>query len=234
MKKMLVSDYDDTFKTTQFSFNANIKGVKRFRSKGYLFTIATSRDPKFMFREIEKHGIEYDYLSCLDGEIIFDKNNKIIFNKGIDKESCKEIDRLGNSLKCIEKIKSLKIEDETLYYYIKTKLFADTNKLKERLDELLSVKYLKYIHLLGLFLVQPKHIDKATSINYIKQLNNLKDENIFTIGDEFNDYNMVKDYNGFTVYFANPKLYKVSIGHYLNVNNLMKNIEDGTVKVKRK
>ncbi len=231
MAKMLVSDYDDTFKTTKLSFKNNIKGVKRFRDKGNLFVIATSRDHKSMLEEVKQHGIEYDYLSCLDGEIIYDKNNHIIYNNGIDKISQQQIENLDKKIKIIDTIIPVKSEEEVLYYNIRPKLFVKTDEIKKELD---LMENIRYRHLLNLYQVQPNNIDKVKSVRFLTKRCNIRDEDVFTIGDMMNDYQMIKDYNGFTVYFSSPKLNKKSLGRYLTVNGLMKDIEDEIVNVKRR
>jgi len=83
-KKLLVSDYDDTFKTTPVPFEKNIKSVKSFRSKGNIFMIATARTYESIKEEVDKYKIEYDYLSCLDGAQLYDKDGKLLDATFID------------------------------------------------------------------------------------------------------------------------------------------------------
>ena len=75
MKKLLVSDYDGTFKNDKDgSIKANIDEVSKFMSNGNIFTLASARSYNSLIRQVNKYNIPYDYLICNNGGVVYDKN----------------------------------------------------------------------------------------------------------------------------------------------------------------
>lgn len=230
-KKLLVSDYDDTFKTTPVPFEKNIKSVKNFRSKGNIFMIATARTYESIKEEVDKYKIEYDYLSCLDGAQLYDKDGKLLDATFIDEINKLNVKELKERFKYIESITPHTYEDKILYYTILTRIFVRTNELK---DTIASNKGLRIRSIPGLIQVQPNFTVKSNSIEYLKKHLGIRDLNIYTIGDSENDIDIVRDYNGFNVLFATPGLYRVSQRPYVTVSGLINDIEKGKAKTRTK
>ena len=80
MKKMLVSDYDQTFYLNDQDIEINKKEVKNFRNKGNIFIIATGRSFLDFKNKVNMYDIAYDYVILNHGATILDKNDNIIFN----------------------------------------------------------------------------------------------------------------------------------------------------------
>lgn len=226
-KKLLVSDYDDTFKTTDIPFMKNIEAARKFREKGNIFMIATARDYNSIKSEVDKYKIEYDYLSCHDGASLYDNNGNIIDATYIEDIDQLDIKGLKEKYKYITSIKPTTNGEKILYYTILTKIFVRTNELR---SELQRNKQLRLRGIPGIIQVVPNMTIKSNSIEYLKKHLGIKDENIFTIGDSQNDIDMIRDYNGFNVLFATPGVYRVSQRPYVMVKNLMTDIENDTVK----
>jgi len=87
--KLLASDYDDTFNT--YDLEKNIRAVKKFMNDGNLFVIATGRSYPQMKKDIEQYHIEYNYLVCNDGALIFDNAGKVLYRKDIEQYLVKPI-----------------------------------------------------------------------------------------------------------------------------------------------
>lgn len=68
---VLASDYDGTLKTRIHDLHINIKSLKKFRSLGNKFIIATGRSFESIKKEIDEFEILFDYLSCNDGAVSF-------------------------------------------------------------------------------------------------------------------------------------------------------------------
>ena len=83
--KILISDFDKTFYTE--NYDNNIKLINEFVNAGNKFVIATGRPLYFLEPSIEGKNINYYNLICSDGTVIFDKNNKILFQEVIKKET---------------------------------------------------------------------------------------------------------------------------------------------------
>ena len=82
-KKMIVSDYDQTFYINDEDIEKNKIAVNEFRNKGNIFVIATGRSYDDFMKKKNEYNIEYDYLIINHGATILDKDDNIIFNKKI-------------------------------------------------------------------------------------------------------------------------------------------------------
>ena len=79
MKKILVSDYDNTFYTNEEQLYKNIENIKKFQEEGNIFVISTSRSWKSIKKEIDEYKIPFDYLCCNTGGTIFDNKGSSLF-----------------------------------------------------------------------------------------------------------------------------------------------------------
>ena len=60
----------------------------------------------------------------------------------------------------------------------------------------------------------------------IQELNNqVSLNNIITIGDESNDFEMLKDYNGYRLFTSNPELLLATKKSVLSVHRLIKKLD---------
>ena len=85
-KKILVSDYDQTFYLNDEDIEINKKAVAKFRKEGNIFVIATGRSHFDFHNKVDKYNFEYDYVIINHGATILDKNDKIFANFSINNE----------------------------------------------------------------------------------------------------------------------------------------------------
>lgn len=90
-KKILVSDYDQTFYLNDEDIEKNKTAVEEFRNKGNIFIIATGRSYYDIQRDCNEYKIKYDYLIINHGASILDEKDKIIYNFPIKNEIIDEI-----------------------------------------------------------------------------------------------------------------------------------------------
>ena len=86
MRKILVSDYDNTFFRDDKEIKENMLKVEEFRRKNNLFIIATGRSYYDFNRALKEYDIKYDYLIINQGATILDNKNNIIENHTIDEK----------------------------------------------------------------------------------------------------------------------------------------------------
>jgi hypothetical protein len=72
--------------------------------------------------------------------------------------------------------------------------------------------------------VKPKGISKSSGINYLKRKHKIKKEDIYTIGDSLNDYEMIKDYHGSCISSSFPEILSISKNIYQSVDDYIINI----------
>lgn len=206
MKKLLTSDYDRTFFEDEESIKDNIKKVKEFRDKGNIFVIATGRAYHHFIKELDKYDIKYDYLIINHGATILDKKHRIIKNYSINndiKEDIKHEFKLEDnedifSCKGLKSITSINEKDIT-------KIHIKCNSKEEQLkfDKIIKTKYKDFAKSYPItgpsnsIEIISSNTDKSIAIKDIAKLENIEENKIFTIGDSFNDLEMLEAFNGY-------------------------------------
>lgn len=234
---LLVSDYDQTVSTDDLSIRFNIKKINKFRKDGNLFMLSTGREYLSIKNEVKKWNIKYDYLSCADGTTMYDRDDKLIFISKMDKDDVKVSEFLkkqyGQKINIYDIIsdnsnipeeKVIQIFDINFIQIIRdiTK-FLDENLINSTYSTNLNCIYLKH-----------KEASKALTIRYLENEIGIEKRNIFTIGDHNNDYEMIRDYNGFTMLWGTKKAREYAIKRYLLMSGLILDIENNKEKFIKK
>jgi len=70
-----------------------------------------------------------------------------------------------------------------------------------------------------------KKCDKLNAIDIIKTIEKIEDKNIYTIGDDINDIEMILKYDGYSLTTANEKVKKTASKLYDELNQLIDYID---------
>lgn len=238
MKKLIISDFDDTIYVNK-KINENvIESIKNFRKNGNLFVIATGSSYTSFKEKINGYDLEYDYLIVNHGSTIF-KNDIIVENKIIDKNTLKKIiERYGlnnkNNYQEIIKSYFFSSSKEGLVEFDEpeiTKVNIRFNNKETYEKELIyiSENYQDKLNCYALLynndieLISNK-ASKLIAIKAIIKLENIDKNNVFTIGDGNSDIEMIKAYNGYSVNNAIDKVKKVSKESFDSVATFIKKI----------
>lgn len=227
MKKLLVSDYDGTFKNDKDgSIKANIDEVSKFMSNGNIFTLASARSYNSLIRQVNKYNIPYDYLICNNGGVVYDKNGNIIFFHPVLNST------LLKTLKYINKIGLLKrvlfrdfygnvtTDLNEIYDIVCTINMSNLDKINDIKDELNFLCSTPFFHIL----VFSEEMDKIDGIDVVVNSECIDDKHVFTIGNDFFDRNMIEKYNGYRMINSNILLRKNGIRKVSSVRRLIRSI----------
>ena len=227
--KLLVSDYDGTFKQERNDKNikANIEAIKKFTKKGNMFSIATGRNFTLIKKETTKYNIPYKYLICNNGSTIFNAKDELIYKYPIPEDILEETLEYLSSLKYIKKLLllnefGLETNDTSSVIEIICVLkIKNLNKLKE------TKKNVEYLEALSLFnyISFKNQTNKKDGIKIISLKEKIDPQNIYTIGNDKNDLEMLTEYNGYKVLFANPILFRKGIKTTQSIKTLIKKIK---------
>jgi len=233
MKKMFVLDYDGTFYTKDEQTYKNVRALKTAREKDNIVAFATGRAIDDMLTEQKKYGFDFDYLICANGSIVCNEEMDIVFNSKIDKNNIDNIKKYIAEKQ--ELIELYDTSDGFDYYeneavYTKVNNFYITPKEIENLQQLdrgleffkkdLTIYYCKeFVHILN------KNVNKSKGIEILIKKEKIKKENVYVIGDSGNDFDMIQNYNGFTVKSGTDEIKKISREVYNSVESFFeKNI----------
>lgn len=237
--KLLVSDYDDTFYTSDENIRINMKYVENFMQNN-LFVIATGRSNTDYNVAKRKYGIKSNYIILNHGAEIL-KDDKVIYKKYINR---KILENLFNDLNLKSTIRYSCYSDLNMTRNIHT--FKNITKINVRYNSreesskyqrIILDKYGEYInaHLVCenqvAIEIVSKEARKEDAIAYISSLEKVKNENIYVIGDSYSDIEMIKKYNGYIMEnsIAESIIGKNHSKEYGNVYELIYDIERGKI-----
>lgn len=231
MRKILVSDYDQTFYLNDEDIEKNKKSVENFRKQENIFIFATGRSYFDFMNKAEQYKLKWDYLIINHGATILDKNNNIISNYTIDNDVIKNIKKdleIENAIKyfcCNLENSRTNFNDKDL-----TKIYAKYEKDKaEQINSLINKKYSEFVNC---YLVSGNAVEiisnktcKSNAIEEIAQIEKINKEDIFTIGDGYSDIEMIKNYNGYCMEESVQELLKICNGKIVkSVSELIEKI----------
>lgn len=221
--KLLVSDYDNTFELhyenvdCNHIFLKNLKAVKNFMNKGNLFILATGRHFDAIKKTIDEKNIVFDYLCTNNGAEIYNKDLKLLYVLPIDDISLDKIKKLNKRFQVFYRtpFNSNYITSVNLYLENKQDFdFAKKYLIESKINCNIEFKYPK------IKIINNK-CDKTKIISVIKEHENIDDNNIFTIGDDINDIELIKKYKGFSLTTANKKVQRIASKVYNNLYDLI-------------
>lgn len=234
---LLVSDYDQTVSTDDLSIRFNIKKINKFRKDGNLFMLSTGREYLSIKNEVKKWNIKYDYLSCADGTTMYDRDDKLIFISKMDKDDVKVSEFLkkqyGQKINIYDIISdNSNIPEEKVIQIFDINFIQISRDITKFLDEnLINSTYSTNLNCIYL---KHKEASKSLTIQYLENEIGIEKRNIFTIGDHNNDYEMIRDYNGFTMLWGTKKAREYAIKSYLLMSGLILDIENNKEKFIKK
>ena len=205
--KILISDYDGTLYINEDDIKNNAKKIEDFRKKGNMFIISTARNYSSIKEECLKYNIITDYFFCDIGSVILDYNGNAIYKQYIEKDKTNKIEnvlkRYENDLNISRygvygKVENL--NENIVEYKMKGELKLLTN-VKEVIDkENLNIK--TQLTEDNRFIIHTSTKEEIID----KFISNMKvdKENIYTIGDELDDLEMLKRHKGYRMEKCNP------------------------------
>lgn len=225
MKKMLVSDFDGTLYINKTINENDKKALKKID----VFVLATGRT----YEELNKvNTLEPTYTITDQGAIIF-KGKKIISSTTINNQTKDAIISLAKKYtskenitfsKGVKKKKNLSTKDIN-----KIKIKFDDKNLRNEVLEIITKNFkvacykTKSHDKSGLEIVENK-VNKAKAIEIIAKIENIEKENIYTIGDNYNDIEMINKYNGYIMKSAKKEIKEMCKNEIESISKLIEKI----------
>lgn len=234
--KLLVSDFDSSFYTDDVNILKNVLELNKFKNNN-LFMLSSGRSFNSLKKMCLKYNISYDYLSCADGSILYDKDDKIVVKYNLNESILTKFLSLKDLVNFLEIQYSY--PDDYYNKYLNNDIIGCNivvennnitdefvNKYNELKEKFKNYDFLVYDHTgITYFCLKNKGINKSTTIKYLEDLLNLDKNNIYTVGDSENDYYMLKNYNGYYIGIVNDRIKNVCIKSYNQVYELLAELE---------
>lgn len=198
--------------------------------------LSTGREYSSIKSEIRKYSIPCDYISCGDGVALYDCDRKPLIHYPLNKNDLDYSTYL--KLKYNSKIEitdiNSGIDSFPDHRIIQIKDINYKNIILE-IEEYFK-KYLQhsdYIIKYNLIYLIPKDINKSVTIKFLEDKLKLPKSTIFTIGDHDNDYEMICNYNGFSMVWGTKKAKQYALKQYFALAQLMSDIEKNSDSFKK-
>lgn len=213
---LLVSDYDNTYElhynklNSDTIFQKNYNAIQDFMNNGNVFVIASGRHFDAMKTTIEDRKLKFDYLIANNGAEVYDKCYNLLYAMPIDEESLFKIQRLEKKVNIFYRnpYKSNLITSVNIYFD-EERLYSDVKSFLETELRKCSIEYkfpkIKIIN---------KFCNKVNGIKIIQETEKFNNQDIYTIGDDINDFEMIKQYNGYSLKKSNSAVKQISKKEY--------------------
>lgn len=216
-RKILVSDYDGTFFTDEKGIIKNVNQVNKFREENNLFVMATGNNWEHFQEVISKYNIQCDYLISDQGSCIFDNQGKLLKAYYLDYRVSKiimdKIKQINREYKlCNAYSETENIEEDNI-----TKMAISFNDLQEALNftDKINKQFREYVNAYTMIFEHTKIVeiisaetDKNVAIKHIIEKEGIAKEQVYTVGDGYNDISMLQNFNGFCMQNSVEELLK--------------------------
>lgn len=226
--KIIVSDFDGTLSGKDFE--ENVKAINDFVRRGNLFIIATGRAMNTLAEELSMVDLDCEYYICNDGGVIFDRYFNVVYRKDIRQELVRPIYHL------------LCDDDNMIETFIDTShgYVTDTSKCangiiarpydKEKALLTLDTILRKFPDINGYIStnwlnLMDKNVSKKVAIDYLVDTYRYSTYEIYTLGDNINDFQMIEAYQGYTFEDSSEDLKSVAKGTIHSIKELIEMIE---------
>ncbi len=207
--KFLASDFDETifFPNDIEKTKKNVEAIKMFMKEKNQFCIITGRNYTRLKADLEKYDIPYSFLICEDGAKVFNNLDYCIHTILLHEED-------------IEIIESVLKENNIDYYlddgYDKTEYRKNCVKVvvrcidpveKQRIVDLVREKVDIHVYASSKHVnIIDKEVNKEVALTKLVNMAGLDTDHLYVIGDNDNDYEMLKEFQGAIVKDHSEKL----------------------------
>lgn len=224
--KILASDFDNTiyYLDDEEKTRKNIEAIKRFVSMGNIFCIITGRNYADLKKDLNENYIPYSYLICEDGAQIFNNMDYCIDTTLLREEDIKLICNLLEEEKCDYYLDDGYNKTEYMKYCVKIVVNCTDDQEKDRLVNLIKEKSNVHIYASRAHInIIDKSVNKKHALQKLINLESLDYNNLYVIGDNDNDYEMLKEFQGAVIRKHNDVLDNLNKKEY---NTLKDYIEE--------
>ncbi len=195
--KILASDFDDTlFVKEKDVLEKNIKAIKEFINNGNIFCIITGRNYSYLKKDLNKYNIPYSYLICCDGAKLFNNMDYCIDSYYLKEEKINKCIDILNSNNCKYYLDDGYNETTNKNDCIKVvgifENLEQGNKIISKLKDLDVYSYLSTEHIN----IIDNSVNKLNSLKRLFNLEKLDIKKLHVIGNEINDLEMLKYFDG--------------------------------------
>lgn len=244
--KIFASDYDGTLRVGPDVSEDNKKKIQEWRDAGNLFVMVTGRSMESILSEIERNRLTCDYIIGNNGGVIYDQTGKRLKETVMDFDRALEVLAFIKTVPCFSyvindgfhrakvvvdatrpdrkygMIKATKTVEEVLANRKIAQFVLSLNdmQLAKQTAKIINERYQDAVRAyvnVDCIDVVPSTISKAEGIHFLKERCGIAHEDIYVIGDSYNDLPMIEAYHGFTLNHAEQSIQKQASASFESV-----------------
>ena len=223
--KLLVTDYDNTlefhydYTDNTAILRRNVSAINNFMNHN-IVCIATGRHFDAIHKTLTENNIRFNYLCANNGAELYDENYKLLFCLPLVEHDLKILMNLKEKVFFRNPFNSCLISSANLYIENVKKYERIKKYLNENLkNSLIEYKFPK------IKIVNNK-CNKVNVIEIIQKKEKILDRNVYTIGDDVNDIDMIIHYNGASLITANEEVKKKVPRDYDELNKFIEYVAE--------
>ncbi len=222
--KIIASDFDGTLVHHGVISDEDRAAINRFRAEGNIFLVITGRGYPSIEREMKSRSMEYDYLIAHNGCTIYDRYGDLCYEEKAEGEILPELISMfmkhnGHNTSFGRQLNRYEITDvpkekqgETSYiffdevkqypYFNQADAYFDSIEIAVSLNEDINRRFDGKItsHLNGRNInAVPYGVSKSSGLEAICRYTGVAYKDCIAIGDDYNDIDMIRDFNGVTL-----------------------------------
>lgn len=233
MKKILCTDYDGTFYRNQEELKENISMSKKMMENGHKFIVVTGRSFHSFKEVLARNPMEFDYLVLCGGALIFDKSFTLLHKSLMSNfQVTSTINELVRFKSHFTNLIFVSFDGRENVYHPEQEIFKITMSVKSIEDANLISNALKDLRInVNVYIIPVPNgylvelvdnkINKSVALNFLSHQFNFNYEDIITVGDASNDFEMVRDFKGYAIENGTDELKSVASGVVSNIQELL-------------
>ncbi|MBR3230870.1 HAD-IIB family hydrolase [Candidatus Saccharibacteria bacterium] len=214
----LFSDFDNTifFQGEFEKTDKNLAAIKKWKAAGHRFCVITGRSYRSVTSDMPEIKTLSDFYILDHGSIILNQDGALVHSSCFSPQSVTKIVNFSKTLK----------ENPIVYYYAtdfegfthqtdnitKLRIWVKDQSALDSVAEKMSIfpnSIYKWFNAVsrhkelngyeGLLDIMPVSSGKAQAINFLTQTEGVRPEDVITVGDDTNDYEMLEAFDGYMV-----------------------------------
>lgn len=220
--QIIASDFDNTiyYEGRDELNKKNIESIRKFINEGNIFIIITGRNFTRLKKTIDENNIPYTYLVCEDGAKLFNSEDICIDSTYLDEEEIVRVKQVLEDLKADyyldDGYKETNSHPDCVKIVVRTSSLDEKEKILNEIYDKINVhiyasrNHVNIIH---------KTVNKEYALRRLFDREKLDYSKLHTVGDDLNDYEMLKAFDGVVIKEHNPILDELNKEEYSSISD---------------
>ena len=220
--QIIASDFDNTiyYEGRDELNKKNIEAIRKFINEGNIFIIITGRNYTRLKKTIDENDIPYTYLVCEDGAKIFNSKDICIDSTYLDEEEIIQVKKVLEDLNVDyyldDGYKETTSHPDCVKIVVRTSSLEEKEKILNEIYDKINVhiyasrRHVNIIH---------KEVNKEYALRRLFDQEKLDYSKLHTVGDDLNDYEMLKAFDGVIMKEHNPILDELGKEEFDNISD---------------